>query len=307
MSLTRALVLKRSGVTLFALWTFFACGGRDNAEVYSADGGLLSCGNGQVDAPEEECDPSASALPDGADCASATEDAAPNGTLKCAKNCTFDTSDCRRPGSSSGTGGLGTAGMMNNGGMMGSSGRNNGGFGGTSFGGQNGGGTMGMGGRNNGGTMGMGTGGRGGRRGSGGSVQTGGRQGAGGSPTDAGQDSGPITDAGLSCTGSGDCGSGRVCCGTIAGGQYTGFSCQASCGTGDTVVDCGKPSDCGSGQVCCGAQTVSGGTRQYTSLSCQPTCNGQDEFVLCTSNANCSNGLTCQGSQYLPAPFRVCR
>ena len=55
MSLTRALVLKRSGVTLFTLWTFFACGGRDNAEIYSDDGGLLTCGNGSLDA-EEICD-----------------------------------------------------------------------------------------------------------------------------------------------------------------------------------------------------------------------------------------------------------
>src|SRR5689334_13381895 len=116
MSLSRALVLKRSGVSLFALWTFFACGGRDNAEVYSNDGGLLSCGNGQFDPPEEECDPTAGDLPEGATCASATDDAAPNGTLACAKNCTFDVSGCRRPGVNPGTGGRGTAGMMNVGG-----------------------------------------------------------------------------------------------------------------------------------------------------------------------------------------------
>src|SRR5262245_20204236 len=228
MSLTRALVLKRSGVTLFALWTFFACGGRDNAEVYSADGGLLSCNNGQID-PEEECD--GDLLPEGASCETATDGAATTGILKCAKNCSFDTSQCRRGGTGTGGGG-GAAGMMNNGGTMGISGRGNGrgGLGGTSFGGQNGGGTMGVGGRNNGGggTMGMGTGGRGRGRGNGGTPQAGGRAATGGNqPTDAGLDSGATVDAGPPCAASGDCASGQVCCGTIAGGQYTGFGCQA--------------------------------------------------------------------------------
>jgi hypothetical protein len=306
MSLTSALVLKRSGVSLFVLWTFFACGGRDNAEVYSNDGGLLTCGNGQLD-PEEDCD--GEAMGEIKTCADAMIPGA-TGSLRCAKNCTLDTSACRSP--SSGTGGRGgSAGMMSNGGTTGLGGRTGrGGFGGTSFGGQNGGGTTGFGGRNNGGQGGtMGMGGRGRGRGNGGTPQAGGSPSAGGNaPTDAGVDSGPVVDAGPSCVGSADCGSGQVCCGTISGGQYTGFTCEANCGASDTVVDCSKPSDCGNGQVCCGAQQVNGGTRQYTSLSCQATCvQTQNEYVLCVANSDCSNGLTCQGSAFLPPQFRVCR
>jgi hypothetical protein len=289
-------VLKRSGVTLFALWTFFACGGRDNAEVYSADGGLLSCGNGQLD-PEEECD--GEVMGDIKTCEDAMIPRA-TGTLRC-KNCTLDTSSCRTP---TGTGGRGSGGMMSLGGG-GSMGRGLGGR-------QNVGGTMGLGGRSQGGTMGfagrsqggnggtMGLGGRGGR--------SGGGAGAGGSaPIDAGMDSGPIADAGPTCAGSSDCGSGQVCCGTIANGQYTGFTCQANCGTNNTVVDCSRPSDCTGGQVCCG-MLQTGQNVHYTSISCQATCGqAPNEFTQCTSDAQCTGGLTCQTSQYLPPPFRVCR
>jgi hypothetical protein len=298
MSLTRALVLKRSGVTLFALWTFFACGGRDNAEVYRADGGLVSCGNGQVDPPEEDCD--GELMGEVKTCAEAMIPGA-TGRLRCAPNCTLDTSACRSP--NPGTGGRGGQG----GSMMNVGGGGTTGIAGRGFGGQNVGGTMGIAGRNQGGggTMGMG-----GRRGggTGGAPQTGGRASTGGTPpTDAGADSGPVTDAGPACLGSDDCGSGQVCCGTISGGQYTGFSCQTNCGTNDTVVDCSRPSDCGNGQVCCGTLQT-GQNTHYTSISCQATCSqAQNEYVQCASNADCTNGLTCQGSQFLPAQFRVCR
>jgi len=302
MSLRGAIVLKRSGLSLFALWTFFACGGRDNAEMYTDDGGLIlvNCGNGQLDIGEQ-CD--GNQFGEVNTCEAAT--GRPGGTLGC-KECRLDISNCT--GVSSGNGGqqsmggtTGTAATTGRGGRNGF-----GGFG--NFGGN--GGTMGFGG-GAGGTMGMGFGGRRGGRGgtptfggapNGGAPTTGGAP-AGGAPTGGTTASGGTpSDAGRYCARSSDCTGGQVCCGTITGGQYD-FACAASCGTTNTTVGCSKPSDCTGGQVCCGTRS----NAAYTSIQCAATCTGQNETIQCATDADCTNGGTCQTSLYLPPPFTVCR
>ena len=89
MSLTRAIVLKRSGMSLFALWTFFACGGQDQVSLYDDNGVPLTCNDSahHLD-PGEQCDDGAANGLAG-DCCTATCQFQPAGTA-----CTDDGDLC---------------------------------------------------------------------------------------------------------------------------------------------------------------------------------------------------------------------
>src|SRR5689334_7261383 len=97
MSLRGAVVLKRSGLSQFALWTFFVCGGRDNAEMYADDGGLIleNCGDGKLDLGEQ-CDGTVFGPVRTCDAALSTPG---GGTVSCypkgdPRQCTLDVSNC---------------------------------------------------------------------------------------------------------------------------------------------------------------------------------------------------------------------
>lgn len=158
-----------------------------------------------------------------------------------------------------------------------------------------------------------GTGGTGGTDGSGGTSGAGGISGLGGVVGTGGRTAGQGGTTGaagsgneaVQCTSDSACPRNRVCCGTEANGQLTGFQCAASCGRNEVPAACGKAADCARGQVCCG--TLTANQTQYTGLACAATCTGRNDITLCTANAECAQGTRCQVSQLLPSGFKVCR
>ena len=93
-----------------------------------------------------------------------------------------------------------------------------------------------------------------------------------------------------------------MCCGSGGTGFITSYQCAAQCGPTAVPVTCSSTGDCTGGQVCCVTTAGGpGGFPRVTDATCAPNCTGTGKYTLCGSAADCpQSNPTCSPALLLP-------